>query len=112
MPPCVDTAFHENVTTCVVDNCAPYKQGAYAGVVVIECPEETFPAANVISRRMVDPQECEGVDNSTIVCNIGTSGGKGRSGKNGAVVVKLLPSWISGWTALLLVVMASMSGLL
>ncbi|EXJ56263.1 uncharacterized protein A1O5_12719 [Cladophialophora psammophila CBS 110553] len=58
---CVNTAIHENVTTCVVDDCTAYEQGAYVVVAAIGCPEETFPTANVTLARVTTDLE-EGGD--------------------------------------------------
>ncbi|KIW89638.1 uncharacterized protein Z519_09794 [Cladophialophora bantiana CBS 173.52] len=74
--------------TCVVDNFTAYEQGAYVVVAAIGCPEDSFPTANATLARVTtdlreggDPQECEGVENSTVVCNNGTAGGNGTSGE-------------------------------
>lgn len=80
-PLCVSADFFRNVTTCVAKNCTAYEQGAFAVVAEIECPaKEMYPvnvtAAGVVAGLKAEggaPQACKGVDNSSIVCENGTS---------------------------------------
>lgn len=80
-PLCVSEDFYKNATDCIVATCTPYEQGSFAVVAEIECPQDKGFVVDIdkaavvkdLEERGGSPQECEGVNNETIVCNNGTS---------------------------------------
>ncbi|KFA62917.1 hypothetical protein S40285_09073 [Stachybotrys chlorohalonatus IBT 40285] len=107
-PLCVSDAYYQNVTSCVVDDCSEYEQGAYAAVLEVECPDDDgFSAAAVretLTEQGGSPQECAGVDNSTIQCQNSTSeeeeGGDGEG--LGATMRVTGQTWFLGAALLVL----------
>lgn len=87
-PLCVSNAFYENVTSCVVQNCTEFEQGAYTVVVPIECPDADNMTSEAVQSALESdggsPQSCEGVDNSTIQCSNETS--TDNDGESGGVL--------------------------
>lgn len=81
-PLCVNQDFNHNVTHCVAGNCTAFEQGAYVVVSSIECPADRDDPVTVTEQetRLAlleaggEPQNCTGVDNSTITCENGTQG--------------------------------------
>ena len=76
-PLCVNADYYQNVTSCVVEDCSEYEQGAYAAVVEMECAGNNSFSASAVRDAVTEaggqPQDCAGVDNSTIRCDNGTS---------------------------------------
>ncbi|KFA53901.1 hypothetical protein S40293_08250 [Stachybotrys chartarum IBT 40293] len=106
-PLCVSDAYYQNVTACVVDDCSEYEQGAYAAVLEAECPDDDdFSAAAVretLTEQGGSPQECAGVDNSTIQCQNSTSEEDGGDGEGlGATMRVTGQTWFLGAALLVL----------
>jgi hypothetical protein len=91
-PLCVSADFYANTTECVATNCTAYEQGAYVVVAQIECPTARDDPVDVtedgVTQLLIssggDPQDCQGVDNSSIVCANGTEADESTEEENGA----------------------------
>lgn len=77
----------------MVEECSEYEQGAYAVATEVECPEDNNFALDAVREDLEEnggqPQECVGEDNSTIVCQIGTSTVSGDSEDAGVSLEQL-----------------------
>lgn len=80
-PLCVNEDFYKNTTDCIVESCTPYEQGSYAVVAEIECPQGQGFAVGIDKAAVVEdlmerggsPQDCEGVNNETVICTNATA---------------------------------------
>ncbi|KEF58904.1 uncharacterized protein A1O9_03747 [Exophiala aquamarina CBS 119918] len=98
-PLCANQDFSTNVTNCVAGNCTAYEQGAYVVVASTERPTDRddpviFTEEGTIVA-LVDaggePQNCTGVDNSTIMCNSGTQEGNVKGSSASINLAGVLP---------------------
>lgn len=110
-PLCVHQDFNTNVTNCVAENCTAFEQGAYVVVASIECPIDRGDPVTVTeegTRLMLiqaggEPQNCTGVDNSTIICDNGTQEGSGNASQGSSASKNLVATLATSVGAAVLV---------
>lgn len=84
-PLCENEGFYNNVTSCIVEDCSEYEQGAFTVVAEIECKNEDQFQLEAVSEDLADlggsPQECHEMEGE-IHCDNGTQSGMDADGED------------------------------